>query len=148
MVRYIGNVRLYLDGNDGHGKEECERTQIPPIRNFRIIPHELGMNVVVFDLHFLDTVKQASAMIQDCVDDDASAQSEREQIGHRICRREIKRRIIVVGIQIEAVVLREYTGDIVDMAESVVGLVARNWEVGQRPGLPNIGLNTKGRVNG
>lgn len=70
-----------LHRNNRKRKEHTKRTRIPPIRYFRIIPHKLGMDIVVLHSHLLETVEEGLAVVEDGMNDDAGGKAEGEEVG-------------------------------------------------------------------
>jgi len=130
-----------FDGDDGQTKKEAKGGEIPPVGDLWIVSHEFGMDVICLDSNFFEAVEEGATVVEDGVDDDAGAEGKGKEIGHGVSGREVEGRVIVVGIEIKSVVWTEDAGDVVDVAEFVVGYVGRDGKVGE---LPDVGVVKNG----
>ena len=69
------------------------------------------------------------------MDENAGGEGECEKVSHRKSRREIERRVVVVGIHIEPVLVGQDPSDVVFVAELVIEYIGRDGEMCQMPGL-------------
>lgn len=116
-------MKTYLNSNDGQTEEYKEEAAIPPIRYLRIVAHQLCMDVILLHPDPLDTVQQATPVVQECVHHDARRQRKRKEICDGISGGEVQGRVLFVCGEVEGVIWREEARDVVDVAETVVGLV-------------------------
>jgi len=69
------------------------------------------------------------------MDENASGESEREEVGHCKSRREVEGRVVVVGFHIELVFGCQDPGDVIFVAELVIEHIGGDGEMRQMPRL-------------
>lgn len=126
-----------LDGDDRQAEKDTKGTEIPPIGDLWIVPHELGMDVIGLDTDFFEAVEKGAAVVEEGVNDDTGAEGKSEEVGHGVGSGEVEGGIGVVGVEIKGIVGAEDAGDVVDLAEFVVGFVGGDGKVGE---LPSVGV--------
>jgi hypothetical protein len=96
------------------------------------------MDIIVLHLHLLEPIQQRLAVVENRMDDDASREAEREEVGDRVGCREEERGVSVIGFTVERPVGLEDFGNVVGVAGAVEWLVGRDGEVGK---VPSLGVN-------
>ena len=62
------------------------------------------MDIILLDFNVLEPVEERAPVIEESVHDDAGAERECMQVCDGMCRREVERRVLVIGGEVEFVV--------------------------------------------
>ena len=125
--RQAGGVALYspYTEHECEDEDDCE----PPVGNFRIGPHELGVDVVCLCLDADDGFDDSRSVVQCRVDQEGRGEREGDHECHGERGREVDGRVLGVRSLVESDIRCEDCKDVVVLAETITRLNHRDRKV-------------------
>lgn len=124
-----------LDRNDGQAKEGDEVDEVPPVRHFRVVAHELLVDVFGFIVDISEFSNDGFAMEEGSVHQNCGRQSEGDAVDCNVGDGHVERGVIVVGGGVESAVSSDDFVDVVLLAEAIEDFCAKHWQMRKEPDL-------------